>query len=147
MAVQGRLIVVAAVVAALATTGAETAAGAPPKTPAQVVRAWSHALNAGDDKSAGALFARNAVTIQGSFVVRLRTAKSAALWNSSLPCAGEIIGIQVKGNVATATFRLGHRKGHMCDGPGELAAARFTVVRGKITRWEQVAPQPVGPIA
>jgi hypothetical protein len=145
--VQLRLTVLAAVAAALATAGASTAVGAPPKTPAQVVRAWSHALNAGDDRSAGALFAPNAIAIQGTFAVRLRTAKSAVLWNSGLPCAGEITRLQVKGNVATATFRLGPRKGHKCDGPGQLVAARFTVVRGRITRWEQVAPESSGPIA
>jgi hypothetical protein len=121
--------------------------GSPPKTPAQVVRAWSRALNAGNDKAAGALFAPNALAIQGAFAVRLRTVKSAVLWNSGLPCAGEIVGLQVKGSVATATFRLGHRKGHSCDGPGQLVAARFTVVRGKITRWEQVTPELGGPVA
>jgi hypothetical protein len=97
-------------------------------------------LNAGDDKAAGALFAPGAVAIQGPFGYRLRTRKSAVLWNSSLPCAGEIVRLAAKGHVAVATFRLGHRPRHTCDGPGQLAAARFTVVRGRITRWEQVAP-------
>lgn len=139
-------LVVALATLAAAGTGA-AATSAKPKTPAQVVRAWSRALNAGDDKAAGALFARNALTIQGSYVVRLPDAKTAALWNSGLPCGGAIVNITVKGNVATATFRLGSRKGHRCDGPGQLAAARFTVVHGKITRWEQVAPQAGGPVA
>ena len=68
-----------------------TAAASPPKTPAQVVRAWSRALNAGNDTAAGALFARNALAIQGQVVVRLRTARSAVVWNSGLPCSGQII--------------------------------------------------------
>ena len=120
-------------------------AGAATRTPGQVVRAWSAALNASNDTAAGALFARNAVTVQGPVVVRLKTAKSAAAWNSGLPCSGTIVSIRVKGNVATATFRLGDRPGHACDGPGALAAARFTVVKGKIVRWEQVPPELPGP--
>lgn len=115
-------------------------------SPARVVRAWSAALNAGDDKAAGALFAANAIAIQGPYGYRLRTAKLATLWNSGLPCGGHIVKLRVRGNVVTATFRLGHRKGHACDGPGQLAAAKFTIVNGKIVRWEQVVPE-TGPTA
>jgi len=131
------LAVLAGLLATAAASGAST-------RPAAVVRAWSKALNAADDRAAGALFARNAVTIQGPVVVRLRTARSAAVWNSGLPCSGQIVSIQVVGNVATATFRLGERPGHVCDGPGNLVAARFTVVAGKIVRWEQVPPPVPG---
>jgi hypothetical protein len=136
----GRRTVVAALVTLLAVGGAELAAAAP-RTPEQVARAWSAALNAADDQAAGALFAPNAVAVQGPYLYRLRTAKLAALWNSGLPCAGRIIKVRVHGKVATVTFVLGHRKGHTCDGPGQLAAAKFTVVNGKIVRWEQVAPE------
>jgi hypothetical protein len=122
-------------------------AAAKVKTPAQVVRAWSNVLSAGNDKAAGALFAPGALTVQGSFVVRLTTTKSAVVWNSGLPCSGVITHLKVRGNVVTATFVLGHRKGHKCDGPGQLAAAKFTVVNGKITRWEQVAPDKPEPVA
>lgn len=146
-AVQCRSTTVIAVAALAAAALAGAGAGAPPKTPAQVVRAWSHALNAGNDKAAGALFARNALAIQGAFVVRLKTAKSAVLWNSGLPCSGEIVHLRVKGNVVVATFVLGHRSGHTCDAPGGLAAAKFTIAHGKIARWEQVAPEAAGPVA
>jgi len=124
-------------------------AAAKPTTPSQVVRAWSKALNASDDKTAGSLFAPRALAIQGSFAVRLNTAKSAVLWNSALPCSGRIVRLRVlSARVVKATFVLGHRKGHRCDGPGQLAAARFTVVKGKITRWEQVVPDHVNaPVA
>jgi hypothetical protein len=145
--VQRRAAVVIALTTMLAMVLAASAPATTPKTPAQVVRAWSKALDASDDKAAGALFAANALTIQGAFVVRLKTAKSAVLWNSGLPCAGEIVRLRVAGNVVKATFVLGHRKGHKCDAPGQLAAAKFTVVKGKITRWEQVAPDPTGPVA
>jgi hypothetical protein len=137
----GRRTVVFALVTLVAAAAVGLALAAAPETPAEAARAWSAALNAGDDKAAGALFAPNAVAIQGPYAYRLRTAKLAALWNSGLPCSGRIIKLRVKGNVATATFVLGHRKGHVCDGPGQLAAAKFTVVKGKIVRWEQVAPE------
>jgi hypothetical protein len=145
--VQRHLAAVVAAAGIALAVQAGTATAAAPKTPAEVARAWSKALNAGNDRAAGALFARNALAIQGSFIVQFATAKLAALWHSGLPCAGKIVKIEVKGNVATATFTLGHRKGHTCDGTGERAAARFTVVHGKITRWEQVPPEPVSPLA
>jgi hypothetical protein len=139
---------VAATAIALAAAAAPPALAAKPLTPTQVVRAWSKALNASDDKAAGALFATRALAIQGSFVVRLDTAKSAAIWNSALPCSGRIVRLRIlAGNVVKATFVLGHRKGHSCDAPGQLAAAQFTVVKGKITRWEQVVPDINVPVA
>jgi hypothetical protein len=137
----GRRAIVLALVALLAAAAAGLAVAAAPRTPAQVARAWSADLNAGDDEAAGALFAANAVAVQGPYAYRLKTAKLATLWNAGLPCSGRIIKLRVRGKVVTATFVLGHRKGHVCDGPGELAAAKFTVVKGKIVRWEQVAPE------
>src|SRR5690348_10765135 len=69
-----------AVATALLVLVAPGAQAAKPLTPTQVVRAWSRALNASDDTTAGSLFALRAIAIQGSFVVRLNTAKSAVLW-------------------------------------------------------------------
>ena len=139
--VQRRLAVTLAVAALLAPSPAIAGEASAPRTPAQVVRAWSRALNASDDKHAGALFALGAIVIQGPYVVVLKTTKSAVVWNSGLPCSGVILRIRVKGSVAVATFRLGQRPGHKCDGPGQLAAAKFTVRHGRIVRWEQVAPE------
>jgi limonene-1,2-epoxide hydrolase len=137
-----------AVAALIAATAVGVASAAAPKTPAQVVRAWSRALNASNDRAAGALFARNAVTVQGPVVIRLPNLRMAILWNAGLPCSGRITRLRVNGNVASATFVLGERKGHRCDGPGVVVAAKFTVVKGKIVRWEQVAPEEVtGPKA
>jgi hypothetical protein len=138
---------VIALAAATLVIGVASGQAAKPRTPAQVVRAWSAALNAGNDRAAGALFARRALAIQGSFVVRLNTAKSAEIWNAGLPCAGHIVRVRVlRRNVVKATFVLAHRKGHRCDAPGQLAAAQFTVVGGKITRWQQVAPDVNVPV-
>lgn len=83
--------------------------------------------------------------------MRLTTPRLAAAFNASLPCAGKIIRITVKGDTAVATFVLGHRPKHACDGPGQKAAALFLVRGGKIVLWEQVAvpaaPTGSGPSA
>jgi hypothetical protein len=44
-------------------------------------------------------------------------------------------------------FRLGNRPTSKCDAPGTLAAARFTIVRGKITVWRQVPAPAEGSVA
>ena len=129
--------------AALALAAAGTAQAA--ATPAQVARAWSMALNANHNVAAAKLFAHNARVVQPGIDVRLSSRVLAVAFNDSLPCAGRIVAIQVKGNRATATFVLGQRPKHRCDAPGSKAAAVFTVRNGKIVRWQQVAvPAPKG---
>ncbi|HXY80447.1 MAG TPA: nuclear transport factor 2 family protein [Gaiellaceae bacterium] len=126
--------------AALATTGSPS--------PAAVVRAWSKALNANDNRAAGELFARNARVVQGPLDAVLPTQALAVVFNSSLPCAGRIVAMTVKGERVVATFVLGHRPKHTCDGPGQKAAALFVVHEGRIVLWEQVAvPAASGPTA
>ncbi len=114
--------------------------------PAEVVRAWSRALNANDNEHAAQLFAHNARVVQPGVDVLLNTHRLAVAFNASLPCAGRIVEVAVKGNRATATFVLGQRPKHRCDAPGGKAAAVFVVRRGKIVLWQQV-PVPGGPIA
>ncbi len=129
---------------ALAAAGAAQAAA----SPAQVARAWSKALNANNNVAAAALFAHNAEVVQPGVDVRLNSRALAVAFNASLPCAGRIVAVDVKGAKATATFVLGHRPKHRCDAPGVKAAAVFTVRSGKIVRWEQVpAPPDKGPTA
>ena len=117
-------------------------------SPVRVVRAWSEAVNAGDDEAAAALFARGAIVVQNDRIV-LQTREDAMRWNASLPCAGHITTLAAIGNEVTVTFVLGARPGRTCDGPGEQAAAIFTVEHGKIVRWEQVPaaqlPEPKAP--
>jgi hypothetical protein len=73
----------------------------------------------------------------------LRTRALAVLFNASLPCAGHITNVTVRGNRAVATFVLGERPKHRCDAPGVKAAALFVVRNGRITLWQQVAvPKP-----
>jgi len=115
-------------------------------TPAQVVRAWSHALNANDNEHAGRLFAMNARIVQPGVDVRLNSHALAVAFNDSLPCAGKIVKLHVTGDRATATFVLGQRPKHRCDGPGQEAAALFVIRGGKIVLWKQV-PVPQEPTA
>jgi limonene-1,2-epoxide hydrolase len=138
------LVAAALIVAAVGASGAsaETA-------PKSVVRAWSNALNANDNVRAARLFAPGAHVIQPGIDVALQTRALAVAFNNALPCAGKIVSITVKGNRATATFVLGQRPRHRCDAPGAKAAAVFTIVHGKIVRWQQipVPPSAQGPTA
>jgi hypothetical protein len=136
---------------AAATTGAAEAGSsessgqgsdAPSADPAEleaVVRAWSAALNAGDNEAAAALFARGALVIQGGISFRLPDAAAAARWNADLPCSGTITSIHVDEDVVIAVFALGHRVTSSCDAPpGTLAAAAFLIEGGKIAVWQQI---------
>jgi len=100
-------------------------------------------LNRNDNERAARLFAAGARVVQPGVDVRLTNHRLALAFNESLPCAGRIVAIRVRGNRATATFVLGHRPNHRCDGPGQQAAALFVVRNGKIVRWQQV-PVPEG---
>ncbi len=135
----------AVLVVAAAGSGAASATRAA-ASPAAVVRAWSAALNANRNEDAAALFAPNAEIIEGTVDVRLATHALAVAFNRSLPCAGHIVALEVRRDAAVATFVLGHRPGHKCDGPGDKAAALFVVRGGKIIVWERVAvPTPKKP--
>jgi len=127
--------------AATPTTTAPQETGAAPRpVPARlaaVVRAWSAAINRGDDRAAGALFAHPALVVQG-YALRLDTLKDAITWNSGLPCAGKVERLELVSTGVLATFTLGERPGHHCDAPGGKAAAVFLLDHGRIRLWQQV---------
>ena len=134
-----RLFLLAAcVLALLAGCGGEKG------SPSSVVRAWSKALNAGDNDAAADLFAPGAEVIQGSVVTRLRTHADGVAWNAGLPCSGKIVSLRTRGATVTATFLLGDRPTSACDGPGHHATAVFRIRGGKIVLWHQV-PEPASP--
>jgi len=133
--------------AAVVVAGALVLVGGAPaaSSPASVVRSWSAALNKGNNEAAANLFAKNAIVAQPGYTLPLKTHKLAVLWNKSLPCAGHILWITVKKNVADAAFRLSDRSPvQRCDAPGTRARAAFTVVNGKIAAFVQlpVIPKP-----
>jgi hypothetical protein len=109
-----------------------------------VVRAWSSALNAGDNESAADLFATNAEIIQGGGEQRFRNRADAVEWNAGLPCSGRIVRLETRGDDVTVTFVLGDRPTSRCNGPGAKARAVIRVRGGKIVLWHQV-PVPAGP--
>ena len=119
--------------------------GGSPPSAQSVVRAWSQALNAEDNKGAADLFAPGAEVVQGSTVIRLRTHAEAEAWNSALPCSGRIVSITSHGQTARATFELGDRQHSRCDGPGDRATAIVRVVKGKIVLWHQTSSAPAPP--
>ena len=124
------------------------ACGGASRSPESVVRAWSRAINAGDDEAAGDLFASGAEVIQGGRITRLRTHDDAVAWNAGLPCSGTIVALVRSGDVVRATFVLGNRRYTPCDGPGQRATAIFRIRDGKIVLWHQIvtAGEP-GPTA
>jgi hypothetical protein len=117
-------------------SGMQRAGGRNPDV--QVVRAWSAALNAGDDVKAASYFALNARVIQGALVAILRTHRSAVVFNASLPCSGRIVATTQRGHLVTATFVLGQRPGHRCDGPGQQTVAAFGIRSSRIVLWHQL---------
>jgi limonene-1,2-epoxide hydrolase len=114
-------------------------------SPESVVRAWSKALNSGDNQSAADLFTPGAQVIQGPVVIRLRTHADAVVWNAGLPCSGRIVALSTRGATVTATFLLGNRATSACDGPGHRATAVFRIRGGKIVLWHQVPSAPTPP--
>jgi len=105
-----------------------------------IVRTWSRRLNANDNTGIAKLFALPATIIQGPYEYRFPRRELVAEWHAGLPCSGRIVRISFYRNTATAVFKLGNRGTSRCDAPpGTLAAARFTIVKGLITVWEQVA--------
>ena len=141
-----RLVASVAVLAALATVPAAMADS--PSATKEVVRAWSTRLNAYDNLGIAKLFARPALILQGGTAYRLDTTADIALWHRLLPCAGRIVSITVKGELATAVFVLTNGKHRRCDAPGQKAAAIFQVHNGKIVSWAQIpVPAPKGPTA
>ena len=113
-----------------------------------IVQAWSARLNAGNNAAVARLFRVPVLMAQGSYVFRLVNKSQVARWHASLPCAGHVVSITVRGRIATAVFLLGNRTTSRCDAPGTLAAARFTIVRGKIVAWQQIpVPKQAAPLA
>jgi hypothetical protein len=113
--------------------------GAHGASPESVARAWTAALNRDDSQSAARLFAPGAQIVQGS-TLTLRTHAQAVTWNAGLPCGGVIVSVQQQSrDQVLVIFRLTGRPHHECDGPGDGAAALFTVVHGKIVLWHETA--------
>jgi limonene-1,2-epoxide hydrolase len=127
-----RIALLAPLLVALAGCGGGEA------SPQSVVRAWSEAVNTGDNEGAARLFADGARVVQGEEVRRLDSFAEARAWNSALPCSGRILSLTAREDTVRVMFVLGDRPEKTCDGPGERALALFRVRDGKIVLWHQL---------
>jgi hypothetical protein len=112
-----------------------------------VVRAWTANLNAGNNAAEARLFSLPAVIslMEGPYGCWCLTPAEVVQFHAQLLCSGKIVSIKVRGRYATAVFRLGDGVISKCDSPpGSLTGVRFTIVRGKITAWQQVWWRPPG---
>jgi limonene-1,2-epoxide hydrolase len=138
-----RILASVALAIGLAALAAVGGCGGGTASPESVVRAWSQALNSGDNEAAAELFAPGAEVIQGvSFV--LETKREAIAFNEALPCSGEIVELVSEGESVRATFRLGDRPASRCDSPGAEVEAAFRVRDGKIVLWHQLPSSSTG---
>jgi hypothetical protein len=133
--------------ALVAGCGGGKAATPKPLTPEQIVRAWSAALNQGDDRRAAELFADGAKITQADVEYTLLDKAGRLEFNSGLPCSGEIVDLHANGGEVTATFELGQRANHRCDAPGVKTTAVFTIRNGRIVAFRQLAAPEAGPSA
>jgi hypothetical protein len=149
-----RLLAVLALAAAL-VAGCDDAAqpGANPKTGVRspegvMIRDWLMSVAHGDFGRAATFFAPGAIIDQGR-PFRLRNRAAARLFNATLPCHADLVGLEDEGAKVLATFRLEPGPGGPCHGRVQV---RYTIVDGKFTEWRQLpsegeTPPPAGPIA
>ena len=122
--------------------GSTRKAGDSTRSAADVVRDWSAALNAYDNRRAASLFARNIAIVQGDQLMRLHTPGQAIAWNKGLPCAGAIRSLEQRGSSVEVTFHLKSAKNRHCQDPaGAEAIAMLVVENGKIILWDQIGSQ------
>jgi hypothetical protein len=114
------------------------------RSPEDVARSWSAALDRNDNNAAAWLFADGARVVQDGELV-LGDHAAAVQWNTSLPCGGKIVSVSPRGATdVLVVFRLEARPRHRCDGPGAEAAALFRVRGGRIVLWHQTTVPPAG---
>jgi hypothetical protein len=111
--------------------------------PEAVVRAWSDAVNTGENDRAASQLGRGAIVIQGADERVLHTQADAVAWNQALPCASLVMKIQTHKDIVTATFRLGDRgvKGS-CAAAGGTATIEFEVRHNLIVFLRQLSSTP-----
>lgn len=114
--------------------------------PEAVVRAWSDAVNTGEDERAARLFARGAIAIRGNREADLHSLEDAIAWNKALSCGGLARKVATHGDIVTATFELADRAGSVCSAHGGSATYEFEVRRNRIVflRLLSLTPAPPG---
>jgi hypothetical protein len=125
--------------AVLALAAAGCGGGDRPRTPTEVVRAWSAALNRGDNKAAAALFGSKVRFVAGDYQKVLRTRAQALAFNRALGWCGPIVRLARHGTEVMAQFSLASRpSGHCERGGREHGSVDFFVHDGKIVFFSQI---------
>ena len=136
------LILVLALLAALAGCDSGSSDEHGTKTDqGRLIRDWLMALNNGDYNHAADFFAPRALVDQG-IPYRLRGRAAAKLFNSGLPCRGELVEVEDEGERVLATFRLRDGPGGACDG---FVRVRFAFRDDRFSEFrqlEQDSPEP-----
>jgi|GEM_PF-3105684 len=109
------------------------------RTPAQVVRAWSAAVNRGDNEAAAALFGSKVVFVAGDSRLVLRTRAQALAFHRAIGWCGPIVRLVANGNEVEAQFSLASRpNGHCERGGRERGSAYFRIRDRKIVFFNQI---------
>ena len=109
--------------------------GGSPKTPAEVVRAWSAAFNRGNEEAAAALFGPKAVYVAGDYQAVLRTREQVLAFHREMVWCGPIVRLRAHGDEVEAQFSLASRR--RCERGGrERGSVYFRVRDGKIVFFD-----------
>ena len=109
------------------------------KTPEQVVRAWSAAVNRGDEEAAAALFGSKVRFVAGDYQTVLRRRAEVLAFHRTMGWCGPIVRLAQKGDEIVAQFSLVSRpSGHCERGGPERGSVAFRVRDGKIVFFDQI---------
>ena len=122
------------VVLAVAAAGC---GGSSHRTPAEVVRAWSAALNRGDEEAAAELFGPNAVFVAGDYQTVLRTREQVLAFHREMVWCGPIVRLRAQSDEVEAQFSLASRR--RCErGSRERGSVYFRIRDGKIVFFDLI---------
>jgi hypothetical protein len=113
---------------------------------ANVIRAWSAALRAGEIAAANALWAAPAKAQNGTAVLTLVNREAIGIFNGSLPCGSVVTSADgARGGFTVTEVRLTRRKGARCDAVGASARTAILVRDGRIVEWYRLPDDPDAP--
>src|SRR2546421_541197 len=114
-------------IVALAAATAAAGCGSDSTSPPDVVRAWSKALNRGDNESAALLFGPRVKFVAGDYVTVVRGHERAVAFNAGLGWCGPIVRLVAKGTDVTAQFALVTRGAGRCAAGREHGSGFFRI--------------------
>jgi hypothetical protein len=108
-------------------------------SPEKVVRAWSAAVNRGDNGAAAALFGAKVEILAGDHQTVFHTHAQSLAFHRSLGWCGPIVMLAEHEDEIVARFSLASRtSGHCERGGRERGTVAFRIRDGKIIRFEQI---------